>query len=76
MESIFNPFFTTKANGVGLGLAIVSKIVDHHGGSISVSSHPGHGTMFTVSLPLAGPPAQPAASQPSRMRSQGSTSSF
>jgi len=52
LESIFNPFFTTKPDGVGLGLAIVSKIVDDHGGKITVSSRPGEGTTFRVSLPL------------------------
>ena len=42
-ESIFNPFFTTKSSGVGLGLAIVSKIVDEHGGEITVESETGRG---------------------------------
>ncbi len=51
LESIFNPFFTTKPDGVGLGLAIVSKIVDDHGGKISVWSRPGQGTTFRVCLP-------------------------
>lgn len=55
-EQIFNPFFTTKPSGVGLGLAITAKIVDEHGGQISLESEPGRGSTFVVSLPLA-PPA-------------------
>ncbi len=51
-ESIFNPFFTTKPSGVGLGLAIVSKIIDEHGGQILVESEPGEGAVFRVRLPL------------------------
>ena len=52
MKNIFNPFFTTKPTGVGLGLAIVSKIVDQHGGRIAVESRPGEGSIFCVSLPM------------------------
>jgi two-component system, NtrC family, sensor histidine kinase HydH len=52
LESVFNPFFTTKPDGVGLGLAICSKIVDEHGGHITVESSAGEGSVFHVILPL------------------------
>jgi signal transduction histidine kinase len=52
LESIFNPFFTTKSEGVGLGLAIVSKIVEEHGGEIHADSAPGEGSVFRIYLPL------------------------
>ncbi len=50
--AIFNPFVTSKPEGVGLGLAIVSKIVDEHSGKILVESQPGKGSIFQVTLPL------------------------
>jgi signal transduction histidine kinase len=51
-EQIFNPFVTTKKSGVGLGLAIVSKIVDAHGGSVKLISAPNHGACFRVTFPV------------------------
>ena len=50
IENLFTPFFTTKTKGTGLGLATVRKIVDAHGGTISVESSVGKGTTFRVDL--------------------------
>ena len=52
LDRVFNPFFTTKPQGSGLGLAIVRKIVDAHNGHIDVTSAPGQGTRFRVTLPM------------------------
>ena len=52
---IFQPYFTTKTNGQGLGLSIVSKIIDNHGGTIGVESRPSR-TVFKISLPLGEKP--------------------
>jgi len=51
-ERVFNPFFTTKPQGSGLGLAIVRKIVDAHNGHIDLTTAPGQGARFRVTLPL------------------------
>ena len=50
--SIFNPFFTTTRDGVGLGLPIVAKIVSEHGGRIDLESETGKGSIFRVLLPV------------------------
>ncbi len=55
---IFEPFFTTKASGTGLGLAVVRRIVEGHGGEIQVRSVPGAGTTFSLRFPLAEPPVE------------------
>jgi two-component system sensor histidine kinase HydH len=51
-ESIFHPFFSTKDGGTGLGLGIVKKIVENHGGDISFHPNPEKGVTFTVRLPF------------------------
>lgn len=51
-DRIFDLFFTTKPRGTGLGLPICRRIIEDHGGSISAESQPGHGTTFTLRLPL------------------------
>jgi len=52
MSKIFNPYFTTKKGGSGLGLLIVRRIVREHGGEIDLVSHDGEGLEFTIRLPV------------------------
>jgi signal transduction histidine kinase len=55
LERIFEPYFSTKAAGTGLGLPITRKIVEDHGGSIRIDSRPGRGTRVAIELPAAPP---------------------
>jgi signal transduction histidine kinase len=57
-QQIFEIFYSTKGNrGTGLGLAVTKKIVEEHGGSITVDSALGQGSRFTIRLPLPGKPS-------------------
>ena len=56
LGKIFDPYFTTKSSGTGLGLASAYSIINRHDGRISVESNPGHGTIFTILLPSSGVP--------------------
>jgi len=59
-EKIFEPFYSTKEDGTGLGLATVERIIYHHRGKIEVDSQAGHGTTVRVHLPLIPTPTTPA----------------
>ena len=61
-EQIFEPFVTTKASGMGMGLAVARSLVDNHGGSIRAANHPEGGAVVTISIPaLAARVASPVA---------------
>lgn len=63
-ERIFNPFYTTKEGGTGLGLAVTHKIIEEHRGTIDVASAPGVGTTFRVVLPVMSEPLPPDEDRP------------
>lgn len=53
-ERIFQPFYSTRSRGTGLGLPITKRIIEEHGGTLGFDSEPGRGTTFFVRLPMAG----------------------
>jgi signal transduction histidine kinase len=53
-ERVFQPFFTSKRNGTGLGLALVQKIIVFHNGRVSAGATPQGGALLQVTLPMAG----------------------
>jgi PAS domain S-box-containing protein len=65
-DKIFLPFFTTKPTGTGLGMAIVKKIMDLHGGEIEIESVPGRGTTVRLLIPRATGDAVMAGTEPAR----------
>jgi signal transduction histidine kinase len=62
VERVFDPLFTTRSRGTGLGLAVCRKIVESHGGEIEIESEPGRGAAFTILLPVR------TARRPAEMR--------
>jgi signal transduction histidine kinase len=54
MAQLFEPLFTTRVRGIGLGLSLVHTLVEGHGGSIDVTSEVGEGSIFTIRLPVVG----------------------
>jgi two-component system sensor histidine kinase DctS len=55
---LFTPFFTTKSEGMGLGLSLCRTVIEQHGGHLEFDAHPPHGTVFRFTLPV--PQTQPA----------------
>jgi signal transduction histidine kinase len=58
IATAFEPYFSTKETGLGLGLSLTRKIVEDHGGEIALLSEPGRGTTARITLPLPPHPAE------------------
>jgi signal transduction histidine kinase len=63
VDRIFDPYFTTKEGGTGLGLALTRKIVQEHGGQIRVETAPAGGAVFVIRLPVDGSGPEPAGGE-------------
>jgi signal transduction histidine kinase len=63
LERLFQPFYTTKEGGTGLGLGLARKYLRAHGGDLAVSSLPGRGTEVRIHLPVTGPTSPTGASR-------------
>jgi signal transduction histidine kinase len=59
LARIWEPFYTTKTSGTGLGLSVAHRIIREHGGAVAVQSAPGRGTTFTIVLPIHSAPRLP-----------------
>jgi two-component system sensor histidine kinase HydH len=68
LERATDPFFTTRPSGTGLGLPIVQRIVEAHGGRLKIESHPGRGTTVILSVPPGEAPAEQRADSPLKQR--------
>jgi two-component system sensor histidine kinase HydH len=54
MKNLFEPFYTSKSRGLGLGMSFVAKVVGQHGGTVAVTSRLGEGTRIRINLPVEG----------------------
>jgi signal transduction histidine kinase len=59
LHRVLQPFFTTKAQGIGMGLALAKLIIEDHHGELALESTPGRGTTVTIRLALTQPTSQP-----------------
>jgi signal transduction histidine kinase len=73
VDKVFEPYFTTKRSGTGLGLATVKKIVEEHQGKIRIASEPDKGTTVTILMPSPKPRTPFRSRQPIRRSSGGSS---
>jgi signal transduction histidine kinase len=71
VDKVFEPYFTTKRSGTGLGLATVKKIVEEHQGKIRIASEPDKGTTVTILMPVPKPRTPYRPRRPARRTSGG-----